>query len=599
MDAETRLILDIALLLSATGLLSLVLGRLRLPAIIGYLAGGLVLGSSIIPGFQMEEATLEVFSTIGIILLMFFIGIELNLKGLRKTGPAAFLIVSIEMTMMVIIGYYLGRLIGLDDVQSIFIGAIISGASTAAVLMVAKENLHMRGDLSIMVMSLMVFEDIAQIIILTLASPLAAGTGSSDNVYWVVLEIVAFMGLTILIGLAVMPRAMDWLRRNYNKETILIISLAFCFALAFISGYVGLSIAIGAFLAGIIISESSCNNIVRRRIEPMKEVFIAIFFFAIGMRIDIGMILDNILLCFIIAFVFIIGKLSSIFFASYLTTMDLRSSFYLASSLVVMGEFGFIIATLGLNGGILDLSMYSTVIGAALITMVVLPLLSRSGPRIFDFGSRNAPSFVRNVVQRMERVRGEVRRKMAISPELRLEVRGQLLMVFVDMVLIITIILVLNLLDPIREALTPLAGDMHILPSLLLFVTSIVLISPVVVNVITRLRLIALIIMMNVSEGGRQTVAGRMRIYRLFRNVGGFIVIMVLMLLILPLLPQVSTFDETALLALTVIIVLLSVLSWGVLRPAFGKISQGVVARIVLMDEVTDEQPGEIIVCDE
>ncbi|NLT38647.1 MAG: cation:proton antiporter [Methanomassiliicoccus sp.] len=599
MDAETRLILDIALLLSATGLLSLVLGRLRLPAIIGYLAGGLVLGSSIIPGFQMEEATLEVFSTIGIILLMFFIGIELNLKGLRKTGPAAFLIVSIEMTMMVIIGYYLGRLIGLDDVQSIFIGAIISGASTAAVLMVAKENLHMRGDLSIMVMSLMVFEDIAQIIILTLASPLAAGTGSSDNVYWVVLEIVAFMGLTILIGLAVMPRAMDWLRRNYNKETILIISLAFCFALAFISGYVGLSIAIGAFLAGIIISESSCNNIVRRRIEPMKEVFIAIFFFAIGMRIDIGMILDNILLCFIIAFVFIIGKLSSIFFASYLTTMGLRSSFYLASSLVVMGEFGFIIATLGLNGGILDLSMYSTVIGAALITMVVLPLLSRSGPRIFDFGSRNAPSFVRNVVQRMERVRGEVRRKMAISPELRLEVRGQLLMVFVDMVLIITIILVLNLLDPIREALTPLAGDLHILPSLLLFVTSIVLISPVVVNVITRLRLIALIIMMNVSEGGRQTVAGRMRIYRLFRNVGGFIVIMVLMLLILPLLPQVSTFDETALLALTVIIVLLSVLSWGVLRPAFGKISQGVVARIVLMDEVTDEQPGEIIVCDE
>jgi hypothetical protein len=199
----------------------------------------------------------------------------------------------------------------------------------------------------------------------------------------------------------------------------------------------------------------------------------------------------------------------------------------------------------------------------------------------------------------MEKVRGEVRRKMAISPELRLEVRGQLLMVFVDMVLIITIILVLNLLDPIREALTPLAGDLHILPSLLLFVTSIVLISPVVVNVITRLRLIALIIMMNVSEGGRQTVAGRMRIYRLFRNVGGFIVIMVLMLLILPLLPQVSTFDETALLALTVIIVLLSVLSWGVLRPAFGKISQGVVARIVLMDEVTDEQPGEIIVCDE
>ena len=134
------------------------------------------------------------------------------------------------------------------------------------------------------------------------------------------------MGLSILIGLAVMPRAMDWLRRNYSKETVLIISLAFCFMLAFISGYVGLSVAIGAFLAGIIVSESSCNNIVRRRIEPMKEVFIAIFFFAIGMRIDIGMVLDNILLCVTIAIVFIIGKLTSIFFASYLTTMSFRSA---------------------------------------------------------------------------------------------------------------------------------------------------------------------------------------------------------------------------------------------------------------------------------
>ncbi len=599
MDAETRLIFDIALLLSATGLLSLVLGKLRLPAIIGYLAGGLILGSSIIPGFQMEEATLEVFSTLGIILLMFFIGIELNLKGLRRTGPAAFLIVSIEITLMVIIGYYLGRLIGLDNVQSIFMGAILSGASTAAVLMVAKENRHMKGDLSTMVMALMVFEDIAQIVILTLASPLASGTvDPSKNVYWVMLEIVAFMGLSILVGLAVMPRAMDWLRRNYSKETVLIISLAFCFSLAFISGYVGLSVAIGAFLAGIIVSESSCNNIVRRRIEPMKEVFIAIFFFAIGMRIDIWTVVDNILLCLLIAAVFIGGKLLSILFASYLTTLDLRSSFYLASSMVVMGEFGFIIATLGLNGGILDLSMYSTVIGAALITMVALPLLSRAGPRLFDYGSRNAPQFVHHGVRRMERVRGEVRRKLSISPEFRLEVRGQLLMVFVDLILVITIVLIFNLLDPVREALTPVAGDLHLLPSLLLFVTSIVLILPVMANIITRVRLIAFFIMMNVSEGERHTVSGSMRIYRAFRNVGGFLVITVLILLMVPLLPQVSTFDDTALLALTLLVVVLSVLSWGVLRPAFGKISRGIVARIVLMDEEVDDETGERIVCE-
>ena len=158
MDAETRLILDIALILGSAGLLSIVFGKLRLPTVIGYLAGGVLLGSSVVQGLQMDQATLSIFSTIGIILLMFFIGIELNLKGLRHTGPAAFLIVSIEMTIVVIVGYYFGLFIGLDDTQAIFLGAILSGASTAVLLVAATSTV-------IQALMSAVFEDIAQIII--------------------------------------------------------------------------------------------------------------------------------------------------------------------------------------------------------------------------------------------------------------------------------------------------------------------------------------------------------------------------------------------------------------------------------------------------
>ena len=355
MEPEVLLILQVALILGAASLLSVLFGRLRMPTIIGYIAGGIILGSTQVSGLQMEEEILLSFSTIGIILLMFFIGIELNLKGLRTTGPSAFLIVSIEMTLMVIVGFYFGQLIGLDRVQSVFLGAIISGASTAAVLMVARVNPHVNDGLSKNLMSIMVFEDIGQIVILTLVSPLAAGTaGSSGNASWIVLEIIAFMGLSIVIGLAVLPRVLNWLKARYSKETILIVSLALCFVMASISGLIGLSVAIGAFLAGIIISESTCHNIVRRRIEPLKEVFMAIFFFAIGMQIDIVLLADNILLCLAIAVIFIVGKISSIMFASYLATVDLRSSFYLSTSMVAMGEFGFIIASLGLNAGIIE-----------------------------------------------------------------------------------------------------------------------------------------------------------------------------------------------------------------------------------------------------
>ncbi len=586
MDAETRLILDIALILGSAGLLSIVFGKLRLPTVIGYLAGGVLLGSSVVQGLQMDQATLSIFSTIGIILLMFFIGIELNLKGLRHTGPAAFLIVSIEMTIVVIVGYYFGLFIGLDDTQAIFLGAILSGASTAAVLLVAKGNGHIDRDLSRALMSIMVFEDIAQIIILTLASPMATGTVAAPGAeYWIVLEIVAFMGLTVLIGLMVLPRGLDWLRRNYTKETVLIVSLALCFVMAFISGFIGLSVAIGAFLAGLIISESSCSDLVRRRIEPMKEVFIAIFFIAIGMRIDVGMVAGNILLCLGIAAVFIVTKMSSILFASYLTTMDPRSSFYLSTSMVAMGEFGFIIATLGLGAGILDLELYSTIIGAALITMIALPLLSRSAPQIYERASRASPSWAYEAMRRMEGTRAEVRRKLDISPEFRLGVRQQLLLIFVDLIFIITMLIVFNLIPVVRAAISPVAGEMHILPSLLLFITTVILISPVVVNIVARLRLIAFIIMINVSEGGRHSISGRMRIYRIFRNAGQILVLVVLLLMFAPFLPPVGILDATAVLALVFMVAMLSVLSWGVLRPAFDRASSAFMARLVLMND--------------
>ncbi|MDW5563830.1 MAG: cation:proton antiporter [Methanomassiliicoccus sp.] len=599
MDTETRLILDIALILGSAGLLSILFGKLKMPTVIGYLAGGVLLGSVVVPGVAMDQSTLSIFSTIGVILLMFFIGIELNLRGLRHTGPSAFLIVSIEMTLMVILGYYFGLIIGLEEVQAVFLGAIISGASTAAVLLVAKENGHIDRDLSRALMSIMVFEDIGQIVILTLASPLATGTVAAPGTeYWIILEIIAFMGLSILVGLMVLPRGLDWLRRNYSKETVLIVSLALCFVMAFISGYIGLSVAIGAFLAGLIVSESTCNNLIRRRIEPMKEVFIAIFFIAIGMRIDVGLVLDNILLCLGIATVFIVGKFSTILFASYLTTMDLRSSFYLATSMVAMGEFGFIIATLGLSAGILDLGLYSTVIGAALITMIVLPLLSRSGPRIYDRTSRAAPSWAHEIVRRMERVRAEVRRKMSISPEFRLEVRQQLLLVFVDLIFIISILIGLNLISPVNDLIAPLAGELHLLPALLLFMITVVLISPVVVNIVARLRLIAFIIMINVSEGGRHSISGRMRIYRIFRNVGQLFMIAVLLLLLVPFLPPVGALDLFAVLALLGVVVSLSALSWGVLRPAFNRASSAFVAKMVLLDD-DEDSPAESKYCEE
>lgn len=600
MELETRLLLDITLLLVVAAVFSILFARFRMPTIVGYLAAGILLGSSLLPGVAIDEGTVSVFSSLGIVLLMFFIGIELNLRGLRRLGPSAFLIVTLEMSLMIMVGYYLGRGFGLDPTQALFLGAIMSGASTAAVLSVAAVNPHMKGDLSKRIMSIMIFEDIVQVVILTLASPLALGAGLDvDLTSWIILEIIAFMGLSILLGLAVVPRGMDWLRRNYTKETVLIVSLALCFAMALFSSYIGLSVAIGAFLAGIILAESSCNQIVRHRIEPMKELFMAIFFIAIGLQIDLSSMVDNIALVIVIAAVFIAAKFTTVMASTYLTTIDLRSSFYLATSLVAMSEFGFIVATIALNAGIITSSFYSVIIGAALITMVVLPLLSRSGPRLFDRSARSAPPWLTDRLRRMDKVRREVRRKLSISPELRLEVRKQVIMILMDFLIIITALLVLNLVPAVDELIGPVAQELGLSLSLLKFLITLAFVAPAVLNLITRVQLISMTVALSISEGGRHSRGGRLKIYRAFRDIGEVLIGLLLVLVLLPFFPPLELRDATSVGAVAVAVVLLTIVSWGLFRPAMNKMSSALMTRLAFLDEEESPPPARESACED
>jgi hypothetical protein len=150
--------------------------------------------------------------------------------------------------------------------------------------------------------------------------------------------------------------------------------------------------------------------------------------------------------------------------------------------------------------------------------------------------------------------------------------------------MVISILLVFNLIPPVRDLLAPLAGEFHVAPSLLLFVTTLVLIAPVVVNIVSRLRFIAFMIMVNVSEGGRHSMTGRMRIYRVFRNVGQILVFLILFLILLPFLPQFNDLEPTAVLWLGVVGVVLSAFSWGLLRPAFGRASTYIASKMVILE---------------
>jgi CPA2 family monovalent cation:H+ antiporter-2 len=539
LEAETQLLFDVTLMLIVAGICSIMLKKLKLPTIIGYLAAGFLLGPHIFPQVVVHDSTVTIFSSLGIVLLMFYIGLELNLRGLRKVASYAAIIVVIEMSVMIVIGYALGMGLGLSVAQALFLGVTISCASTAVVLGTIKENDHMKGNLTKAVTGILVMEDIGLIIVLALTDPVI-GASSSTPVMMTLLIIVIFIALSVVLGLAIMPRFMDWVDQNYSGETLFIVAVGFGFGMALTSSFIGLSEAIGAFLAGIIVSQSLCSSTICHRVEPMKEMFMAVFFLSIGLQLDPTLMLNGLPLAMIIAAVFIGGKLLGVSIGCFAANFKSRSGFLIASSMVAMGEFTFVVAKVALDGQVIGTDLYSSVIGAAVITMLLLPFISRSSPKIFDAVVARLPKKLFRALDKVENMRLDVRRKMSASKEERAVVRKEVYKIFVDFVIIVTILLVVGMLSFVKSAATSVSSGNSMLADLILMIVALIMIVPALIHLIKRLQVIAITFAKTVDGDGVRGTAVQAKNYKLFMNFWSVVVFITLMVIIYPLLPSVE-----------------------------------------------------------
>ncbi|HQN76538.1 MAG TPA: cation:proton antiporter, partial [Methanomassiliicoccales archaeon] len=328
MQTETAFLLEMAIIMVTAGVISVIFSKLRLPVVIGYLAAGIILGPNLFePSFVSDLDTIDALANAGIVLLMFTLGLEFNLRRLKKVGLFAALAGSVEIVLMITLGYGLGIALGWPTIQSIFLGAVMSISSTAVIIKVLSDADMMKKEFAEAIVGILIIEDIAAVIILTMSSPLAAGDGVT--VASIVLQIAyigVFMLILLIMGLAVLPRLMDRMYPTASPETLLIVSLGLCFGMAMVAQLFGLSVAIGAFLVGIIISQSMVQEKVVERITPIKEMFMALFFISIGLMIDPWLILDNIIVAVAIAAVFIVGKIFSVTVGTFLSNKDARTS---------------------------------------------------------------------------------------------------------------------------------------------------------------------------------------------------------------------------------------------------------------------------------
>jgi CPA2 family monovalent cation:H+ antiporter-2 len=436
---------DLSIILSTAAVTSLVSQWMRQPPVLGYLLAGMLLGPhvpGIVIGSEGEggtEALTHALSELGVILLMFTIGIEFSLRKIVKIGPSAGLTAVFEVGLMISLGYLVGRMFGWGAVESLFVGACLGISST---MLVAKafEEQKVRGGFAELTFAVLVFEDLIAIILLAVLTAVASGTGLGPAEFAITIgKLFGFLVGMLAIGLLVVPRFVRKIVRLGRAETTLIAGVAVCFTMATVATAAGYSVALGAFLAGMLVSESGEGSKVEHLIMPLRDIFAAIFFISIGMQIDPHLVLENWLPVVVLTALVLCGKVIGVSVGSFLAGGGVKNSVRAGMSLAQIGEFSFIIATLGIKKGAIGAYVFPIAVAVSLLTSLTTPLMVRGSQRAAEAVERRMPAklqtFVTFYEAWIEQLRSTPR---AVSVWSR--IRSAVVMIAVDAVLLLAVL---------------------------------------------------------------------------------------------------------------------------------------------------------------
>ena len=381
---ETTLITIMAILIVLASFVSIVLSKLRLPSLVGFLVSGIIIANYI----DLPEGTddvISIFSNLGLIMLMFAIGMEIDISKLKTQGRFAIIIAIIQIPVMLFAGMIVGSLMGFGSVQAITFGAILSGASTAVVLAVLKMNNVLSQEKMDILVLVMIIEDISQVVMISILTPMMKGENmSTDALIVLVLSIAFFMLACFIIGLRIVPRILDWVYERSNDELISLFCMGLLFVFALLANTIGLSVAIGAFLTGVMVGMSRPKHVVEHFVEPLKTLFMAMFFISVGMEVSIESLGQNIPMIISIYVLFAVCMFIAVNIGYWVANGDPRTGWISAFSMCTMGEFAFIISKQALDYQVFDNALYSSIVGAAIVSMIMLPFLVGSSDKSYN-----------------------------------------------------------------------------------------------------------------------------------------------------------------------------------------------------------------------
>jgi len=449
---------NLAVVLCVAAVATVLFQRLHQPVIFGYLLAGMIIGPHIRIPLVADPQTVRALSELGVILLMFSLGLEFSIRKLVQVSQKAGAVALFECSIMVSVGYLVGQMLGLTRMESIFVGAIV-GISSTTIIVKAFQEQKVKGRVTELVFGILIIEDLIAIFLLTILTTISrSGAVSPTDILVTAMRLAMFLAALIGFGILTVPRAIRAVQKLGQPETTLVASIGICFAAALIALAFGYSVALGAFIAGSLVAESGHESEIEALVRPVRDMFAAIFFVSVGMIIDPAALTEHWKAVLALTLAVIVGKVLAVTVGSFLAGHGRRTAMKAGMSLAQIGEFSFIIASVGVASGVVRSWLYPVAIGVSAITTLTTPLLIKLSNRAAASIDRWLPEPIQTVAALygswIERVRSSPR-----VPTERSATNRNIRIILLDGALITTVVIGVDVeVDRLSRILGDLTG---------------------------------------------------------------------------------------------------------------------------------------------
>lgn len=389
-----KLIVDLALILGAAGFITLLFRRLKQPVVLGYIIAGLLVG----PNFHLfptisEKEGIQEWAEIGVIFLLFALGLEFSFKKLASVGASAAVTGIYELACMMALGYGAGKLLGWPNMDCLFLGGILAISSTTIIFRAFDELGLKTKQFTGLVMGVLVIEDLVAVLLLVLLSTLAVSQANAGTeLLFSLLKLVFFLCLWFLTGIYVLPTLLKKSSKWLNSETLLIVAIALCLGMVILAVGVGFSAALGAFIMGSILSDTMYGEKIEHLISPVKNLFGAVFFVSVGMLINPKILWEYAGPVLLLTALVVFGKTINVTIGALIAGKPLNQAVQAGTSMSQIGEFSFIIATLGLSLKVTSDYLYPIAVGVSVISTFTTPYMMKLANPLYKFLEKKLPA---------------------------------------------------------------------------------------------------------------------------------------------------------------------------------------------------------------